>query len=182
ADPITEAMDDTTHIDVIQEFKADLKSLVIPLSAIWYLAVIILGVATGLLTTSSNQLESQLDDEQNESELTWEEEKVLMINEKQDQEKGLTLEMYQSTIMTKAPTAGVRSLSHYTTRQRLILLALIFGLFASQMKLFEWIIHAQSMAAYIDGTTASVASCLAIVGLLSGTVMISLGLIFLPKQ
>ncbi|KAF9351126.1 hypothetical protein BGX26_010796 [Mortierella sp. AD094] len=190
--PIAEAMEDTTHIDVVHEFKERISSLVIPLSTIWYLAVVILGVATGLLTTCSNLLERQLDAEQHEADAILREEQCLMSYEKHDQEKGLIMgsEKCQeagtttttATTVTTTTTTATTSLSRYTGRQRFILSTLVFGLFMSQMRLFKWIIQAQSLAAYHAGTTESVASCLTFVGLVSGTVMISLGVRYLPRE
>ncbi|KAI8600501.1 hypothetical protein EDD21DRAFT_376983 [Dissophora ornata] len=66
-------------------------------------------------------------------------------------------------------------------QQKVGLVGLIVVLFTSQMKLFHWIIQAQSVAAYRAGTTSSVSTCLTTVGLLSGTFMILLGYKFLPR-
>ncbi|KAF9995591.1 hypothetical protein BGZ79_010721 [Entomortierella chlamydospora] len=185
--PDVETIEDITYIEAAHEFKRHISSLVIPMSVIWYMAVVILGVATGLLITCSNLLERQLNGDQHMADAISKEEQCLMSYEKHDQEKELTMgsEKCQgagttATMTTTTTTAS--SLSRYTKRQCFILVSLIFGLFMSQMKLFEWIIRAQSLDSYHEGTTESVASFLAFVGLVSGTIMISLGVQYLPKE
>ncbi|KAF9174554.1 hypothetical protein BGX20_010782 [Mortierella sp. AD010] len=174
--PDVEAIEDITYIEAAYEFKRHISSLVIPMSVIWYMAVVILGVATGLLITCSNMLERQLDGDQNVADAISREEQCLMSYEKHDQEKELTMgsEKCQeagkttattTTATTTTTTTTTSSLSRYTKHQRFILVLLIFGLFMSQMKLFEWVIRVQSLEAYHEGATESVASCLAFVGL-----------------
>ncbi|KAF9090330.1 hypothetical protein BGX27_002289, partial [Mortierella sp. AM989] len=183
-DPIAEAMEDTTHFGVTYKFKNRMRSLVLPLTVIWYFAVVILGVATGLLTTSSSTLEMQLEIAQHgEDDEVWGEEQCLMKNEKwehmdKEHQELMMIESkkFLQAISTAQPTStAIIPQTHYSTRQRFILVSLALGLFLSQMKLFQWIIQVQSLTAYYAGTTGSVSSCLASVGLLLGTVMISLG-------
>ncbi|KAF9154524.1 hypothetical protein BG015_000743 [Linnemannia schmuckeri] len=185
-DPIAAAMEDSNQFDVIFELKEQIRSMILPLCTVWYLTVILLGSATGLLTASSSLLEKQIQEEYDEAVFEQEEEEAvaeLLAEEiealtKEDTKQPLTI-LAQRQDSRKSNNAG--GLTRYTTPQRVQLGLLMFVLFMTQMKLFQWIIQAQSMQAFIDGTDTSVSLTLTLVGFVSGTVMTSLGVRFLPR-
>ncbi|KAG0279844.1 hypothetical protein BGZ95_012143 [Linnemannia exigua] len=199
-DPIAEAMDDTNQFDATYDLKEQIRAMILPLCTMWYLTVILLGSATGLLTASSSLLERQLQSEYDEALLDEENdaEELLVAEEKMETtttiEGGVCPNEMLSIDDTKQPLAVlthredsgnrnvfVGSLSRYTTTQRVQLCLLMFVLFMSQMKLFQWIIQAQSMQAFLEGTSTSVSLTLTLVGLFSGTLMTTLGIRFLPR-
>lgn len=182
-DPITAAMEDSNQFDIMFELKEQIRSMIVPLCTVWYLTVILLGSATGLLTASSSLLEKQLQGEFDEVVYEKEEEEeVLLVVE----EEALTMDDTKQTLTILTQRQDSRRyntgcLSRYTTPQRVQLGLLMFVLFMTQMKLFQWIIQARSMQAVIDGTSTSVSLTLTLVGLVSGTVMTFLGVRFLPR-
>ncbi|KAG9066233.1 hypothetical protein KI688_001454 [Linnemannia hyalina] len=190
--PIAAAMEDSNQFDVMFELKEQIRSMIVPLCTVWYLTVILLGSATGLLTASSSLLEKQLHGEYDEAVYEQEEEKE--EEEKEEEAVLLVAEEKEALMMedTKQPLTTLTqrqdsgrynagSFSRYTTPQRVQLGLLMFVLFMTQMKLFHWIIQARSLQAFIDGTSTSVSLTLTLVGLVSGTVMTSLGVHFLPR-
>ncbi|KAF9108709.1 hypothetical protein BGX29_008241 [Mortierella sp. GBA35] len=206
-DPIAAAMDDSTQFDVVFELKGQIRAMILPLGTVWYLTVILLGAATGLLTASSSQLEKQLQAEYEEA-LLEEAEAEGKQNEKarvdsignapdcKEATTGTTEGACPNQVLTMDDTKqpltilaqrqedarrGVSLSSKYTTAQRTQLGLLMFVLMVSQMKLFKWIVQAQSMAAFIEGTSTSVSLTLTLVGLFSGTIMTALGVRFLPR-
>ncbi|KAF9546067.1 hypothetical protein EC957_010203 [Mortierella hygrophila] len=181
--PIAAAMEDSNQFDVMFELKEQIRSMIVPLCTVWYLTVILLGSATGLLTASSSLLEKQLHGEYDEAVYEQEEEAVLLIAE---EKKALTMEDTKQplTTLTQRQESGrynAGCFSRYTTTQRVKLGLLVLVLFVTQMKLFHWIIQARSLQAFIEGTSTSVSLTLTLVGLVSGSVMTSLGVHFLPR-
>ncbi|KAF9118560.1 hypothetical protein BGW39_001054 [Mortierella sp. 14UC] len=198
--PIAAAMDDSNQFDVAYELKEQIRGMILPLCTVWYLTVILLGSATGLLTASSSLLEKQLQSEYDEALLDEEdlaetEELLVIADEKETvgQEacpnQVLAMDDTKQTLTTltrrqdsrSSRNISVGSLSRYTTTQRVQLGLLMFALFMSQMKLSQWIIQAQSMQAFIEGTSTSVSLTLTLVGLFSGAIMTTLGIRFLPR-
>ncbi|OAQ29782.1 hypothetical protein K457DRAFT_32111 [Linnemannia elongata AG-77] len=189
-DPIAAAMEDSSQFDTMFELKEQIQSMIMPLGTVWYLTVILLGSATGLLTASSSLLEKQLQEEfdeavyeQEEEEEEEEEAAVLLTAEEKE---ALMMNDTKQSLSTLTQRQDSRrhnfgSLSRYTNPQRVQLGLLMFFLFMTQMKLFQWIIQARSMQAFIDGTSTSVSLTLTLVGLVSGTVMTCLGVRFLPR-
>ncbi|KAF9143490.1 hypothetical protein BGX30_000275 [Mortierella sp. GBA39] len=182
---IAAAMEDSNQFDIMFELKEQIRSMILPLCTVWYLTVILLGTATGLLTASSSLLEKQLQGEYDDAvyEQEAEEEAVLLVAEKKE---ALTMENTKQPLTTliqrqDSERYNAGSFSRYTTPQRVQLGLLMFVLFMTQMKLFHWIIQARSLQAFIDGTSTSVSLTLTLVGLVSGTVMTSLGVHFLPR-
>ncbi|KAG0293109.1 hypothetical protein BGZ97_005416 [Linnemannia gamsii] len=187
-DPIAAAMEDSNQFDVLFELKEQIRSMIVPLCTVWYLTVILLGSATGLLTASSSLLEKQLQYEYDEAVYEQEEEvKAELLTTDDEKKEALTMEDSKQPLTILSQRQDSRrnsnsdSLSKYTTLQRLQLGLLMFVLFMSQMKLFQWIIQARSMQAFIDGTSTSVSLTLTLVGLVSGTVMTFLGVHYLPR-
>lgn len=183
-DPIAAAMEDSNQFDIMFELKEQIRSMIVPLSTVWYLTVILLGAATGLLTASSSWLEKQLQGEFDEAVYEQEDEEAVLLvaEEKKDlkmEDTKQALTVYSQRQDSRRYNPG--SLSRYTTPQRVQLGLLMFVLFMTQMELFHWIIHARSLQAFIDGTSTSVSLTLTLVGLVSGTVMTFLGVRFLPR-
>ena len=162
--------------------RSKIRAMLVPLCLVWYLAVVLLGVATGMLASSSSIMEKRLanayheavDQEESESSGLLEKEKEAM-DEVHDTQVLATM-----TTTTDEPNQHQYLLPWYTKRELVALGALILSLFVSQMRLFRWIIHNQTMAAYITGTSVSVSSCVTMVGLVSGLVLIILGVRTLP--
>ncbi|KAG0379773.1 hypothetical protein BGX24_011795 [Mortierella sp. AD032] len=200
-DPIAEAMDDSNQFDVAYDLKEQIRAMILPLCTMWYLTVILLGVATGLLTASSGLLEKQLQSEYEEALLNEEDgaDELLVAEEKKDDSTTIggegtcpnqvlamddtkqSLSILTHRQDSRNRNISVGGLSRYTTTQRVQLGLLMSVLFMSQIKLFQWIIQAQSMQAFIEGTNTSVSLTLTLVGLFSGTLMTTLGIRFLPR-
>ncbi|KAF9909148.1 hypothetical protein EC991_009058 [Linnemannia zychae] len=198
-DPIAAAMDDSNQFDVAYDLKEQIRAMILPLCTLWYFTVVLLGSATGLLTASSSLLEKQLQSEYDEALLDEEdfvetEELLVAADEKKTIDHGacpnqvLAMDDTKQTLttLTRQDSQNSRSIyvgshSRYTTAQRVQLALLVFVLFMSQMKLFQWIIQAQSMQAFIEGTSTSVSLTLTLVGLFSGAIMTTLGIRFLPR-
>ncbi|KAG0353280.1 hypothetical protein BGZ54_002304, partial [Gamsiella multidivaricata] len=163
-DAIAEAMDGTNQADVAFEMRTQIRAMIVPLCTLWYAAVVLLGTGTGLLTASSSCMENQLKRayryaqlqklEQDEKETEW-------MEKKEGQDEVLL------AVPVTSSSSEAMSRPRYTNSQRAILMLLILGLFTSQMKLFQWIVEAQSVRAYYTGTTKSVSTCLTFVGLVS---------------
>lgn len=189
-DPIAAAMEDSSQFDTMFELKEQIQSMIMPLGTVWYLTVILLGSATGLLTASSSLLEKQLQEEFDEvvyeQEEEEEEEEAAVLLTAEEKEALMMMNDTKESLSTLTQRQDSRrhdvgSLSRYTNPQRVQLGLLMFFLFMTQMKLFQWIIQARSMQAFIDGTSTSVSLTLTLVGLVSGTVMTCLGVRFLPR-
>lgn len=167
-------------IDVPYLTRSKVRAMLVPLCLVWYLAVVLLGVATGMLASSSSIMEKRLADayheavDQEESESSG-----LLGKEKEVMDDDHGTQVLATMTMT-TDESHQHILPRYTNRELVALGALILSLFVSQMRLFQWIIHNQTMAAYITGTSVSVSSCVTMVGLVSGLVLIFLGVRSLP--
>ncbi|KAF9286182.1 hypothetical protein BGZ68_003127 [Mortierella alpina] len=171
-DLIAEAMEDLSRYDETFETSANIRTMVMPLCTVWYLTVILLGLATGLLTTSSSILEQQLQRgyEAAQVDACAERGEVKIQHHIHDDEKRGQTQMQQD-----------RSTLRYTNGQRLILGTIVLLLFVTQLKFFHWVVQSQSLAAHIAGTATSVSSYMTFAGLMTGMIMIALGVRLLPK-
>ncbi|CAO3569965.1 unnamed protein product [Mortierella alpina] len=171
-DLIAEAMEDSSKYDETFRTSAKIRTMVVPLCTVWYLTVILLGLATGLLTTSSSILEQQLLHAYEIAQLDAcaEQEEVKVLNHIPHDEKTRPTHVQQ-----------LRSTLRYTNGQRLVLGTVILFLLATQIKFFHWVVQSQSIEAHTAGTATSVSSYLTIVGLMTGTAMVALGARFLPR-
>ncbi|KAF9966994.1 hypothetical protein BGZ70_000460 [Mortierella alpina] len=171
-DLIAEAMEDSSKYDETFQTSARIRTMVVPLCTVWYLTVILLGLATGLLTTSSSILEQQLQREYEIAQLDacTEREEVKVLHHIPHDEKTRPTHMQQD-----------RSTLRYTNGQRLALGTIVLFLFVTQIKFFQWVVQSQSMKAHTAGTATSVSSYLTIVGLMTGAAMVALGARLLPR-
>ncbi|KAG0239196.1 hypothetical protein BGX31_002971 [Mortierella sp. GBA43] len=170
-------------------------SVLTPLTVVQYMAIILLGVATGLLTTGSANLEVQLDKEQDNLHQKQDQQRqqghqektcLLLIDYEEEEEKDSTndqLRALESSIESGSkswlgPTTLRRGL---TLKQRLGLCLWVLILFSSQIWFFQWIVTNGSLPTLSTaGAEGSVVSTsLTLFGLFSGTVMIALGTMLL---
>ena len=178
-------------MDMSSVMRSRVEAMAAPLCTIWYMAVVLLGVSTGLLATCSSLMENQLEEaylDTIESDIMEEKESLIekyadekYADEKNADEKHVEKYVDEKADKKRAGEGRTLALIPETMQQKVSLVVLIFVLFSSQMKLFHWIIQAQSVAAYSAETKVSVSTCLTAVGLLSGTIMLSLGYKFLPR-
>ncbi|KAF9920070.1 hypothetical protein FBU30_010205 [Linnemannia zychae] len=196
-DPIAEAMDDSNQFDVAYEARTEIRAMMWPLGTVWYLTVILLGLATGLLTASSSQMEKQLQSEFDEAFLEENvdvqvpaDEKEMVIDDttassRENQTKDYDVNQQLSTVPIQRQDSQMvsekSSFMRYTTTQRVQLGMLMIVLFMVQLKLFKWVIQAQSMRSFFEGTSTSISLPLILIGLFTGFVMTTLGVHFLPK-
>lgn len=172
---------------VLLELGKDLRTMIVPLWTIWYTGLILLGCATGLLTMSSSLLRKQLEgayqvargmeEEEEEEGSSWEEGK-----EKKEHSGAVGLDSkFDSAAQVTAKPPALASPVGHGIRERGMMVLLVLALFSSQIKLFHWILRAQSWAAYQAGMNTSLTTWLLFGGLISGTAMISFGLRCLPR-
>lgn len=169
-------------IDIPYLALSKIRAMLVPLCLVWYLAVVLLGVATGMLASSSSIMERRLADAYYEA-VDREDEHAgsskLLEKEGKESNDVHDTQVLAAMTMTTADEYE-RPLPRYTIKERIALGVLILSLFVSQMRLFQWIIRNQTMAAYIKGTSVSVSSYVTMVGLVSGLVLIVLGVRSLP--
>ncbi|KAF9020150.1 hypothetical protein BGZ52_002798 [Haplosporangium bisporale] len=168
-------------IDVPYLARSKIRAMLVPLCLVWYLAVVLLGVATGMLASSSSIMEKRLAHAYHDA-VAQEESESSGLLEKEEKEAMDDVHDTQvlATMTMTTDEFHQHILPRYTNRELVALGALILSLFVSQMRLFQWIIQNQTMAAYITGTSVSVSSCVTMVGLVSGLVLIILGVRSLP--
>lgn len=171
-------------IDIPYLARSKIRAMLIPLCLVWYLAVVLLGIATGMLASSSSIMERRLADAYHEAVDQEDEKYTESAGLLEKEEKESTEDVHGTQVlatMTKTTSdESERPLPRYTSKERIALGALILSLFVSQMRLFQWIVRNQTLAAYITGTSVSVSSCVTMVGLVSGLVLIVLGVRSLP--
>ncbi|KAF9098768.1 hypothetical protein BGX27_000744 [Mortierella sp. AM989] len=172
-----------------QEFalwSQNIQSTLVSLCLVWLIAVVLLGVATGLLTTSSTVLERQLERKyqqltrsENVDEKGTQPEMVCLVREKSCQDDDSTM---------LVGTSDHSSIRRYTTSQRMGLGALVLVLFTGQMRFFQWIISNGSLSS-MEGVhcangngPSSVSTSLTMFGLVSGMVMITIGMKLIPAE
>ncbi|KAG9068562.1 hypothetical protein KI688_010837 [Linnemannia hyalina] len=143
------------------------SNLTASLCVIWYVAVILLGVATALLATSSTVLDSMMDQQLQEL-LDQEDEDV--VGGCEEKELG-----FRDTVSITVDTSAQRM--QYPLAQKLTLALMILVLFYSQMWFFEWIHSALSS---LSSSGLAVSTRLGLFGLFSSSIMVTLGARLLP--
>ncbi|KAG0034199.1 hypothetical protein BGZ82_005842 [Podila clonocystis] len=170
-------------IDIPYLARSKIRAMLVPLCLVWYLAVVLLGVATGMLASSSSIMERRLAKAYHEA-IDQEDEQYMesagLLENEEKESNDVHSTQVLATMTTTTTDEDERPLPRYTNKERAVLGVLILSLFVSQMRLFQWIIHNQTMAAYITGTSVSVSSCVTMVGLVFGLVLIVLGVRSLP--
>ncbi|KAG0318101.1 hypothetical protein BGZ97_004339 [Linnemannia gamsii] len=167
---------------------SNLSSMAVSLCVVWYVAVILLGVATALLATSSTVLDSIMDQQLQELIAQEEEEEEGVVDEKVEGE-GLCLKNTVTVIVDSNGTQIITNNSkgtvtttsarimQYPLVQKLTLALMIMVLFYSQMWFFEWIHSALSS---LSASGLAVSTRLSLFGLLSSSIMVTLGVRLLP--
>ncbi|KAF9546574.1 hypothetical protein EC957_009652 [Mortierella hygrophila] len=143
------------------------SGLTVSLCVVWYVAVILLGVATALLATSSTVLDSMMDQQLQEL-LAQEDEDVVGGND----DKELS---FRNTVSVTVDTSAQRM--QYPLAQKLTLALMTLALFYSQMWFFEWIHSALSS---LSSSGLAVSTRLGLFGLFSSSIMVTLGARLVP--
>ncbi|KAI7829828.1 hypothetical protein BC939DRAFT_440761 [Gamsiella multidivaricata] len=139
---------------------------------LWYLAVAVLGIATGLLTTSSSILEEQLESEYQEL-VQWEDSRCSTEKAEEDSTKG-------GQGMSRSQRSHGRGAvaRWYTLRQQMALMLLLLVLLITQVQFFRWII---SQGKDEGAAAGGISSPLAAIGIVSGVTMMRLGAKLIPR-
>ncbi|KAG0271782.1 hypothetical protein BGZ95_000358, partial [Linnemannia exigua] len=148
---------------------SNLSSMAVSLCVVWYVAVILLGVATALLASSSTVLDSMMEQQLQEA---------LASEEVKEQEKhGLdfsnSVTITVNTHNDKSSSAAKKRIQ-YPLVQKLTLALMILVLFYSQMWFFEWI-HSALSSLTSSTSGLAVSTQLGLFGLFSSTTMVTLG-------
>ncbi|KAF9174571.1 hypothetical protein BGX21_000591 [Mortierella sp. AD011] len=170
-----------------------LQLMLVPLCVVWLVAVVLLGVATGLLTTSSSALEKQLQRGQQRLVTRVDESddnNGMNVNKewrsKDTQSKSVHLIMDEKS-SRESNTKDYTVTGQYTTPQRIALGTLVLVLFSSQLRFFQWIISTGTLSSMetshaANGCLSPVPTCLTMFGLISGITMITIGLRVIPAN
>ncbi|KAG0009300.1 hypothetical protein BGZ80_002531 [Entomortierella chlamydospora] len=167
--------------------------MLVPLCVVWLVAVVLLGVATGLLTTSSNDLEKQL--QRSHQRLATrvgesDDDNGMIVNKgwrcKDTQSKSVHLTLDEKSSL-ESSTKDYTITGRYTTPQRIALGTLVLVLFSSQLRFFQWIISTGTLSSMeashaANGCLSPVPTCLTMFGLISGIAMITIGLRVIPAD
>ncbi|KAF9919691.1 hypothetical protein FBU30_010658 [Linnemannia zychae] len=137
---------------------SNLSSMAVSLCVVWYVAVILLGAATALLATSSTILDSIMDL------------RLKALVHQNEDEKSESKDARNAAVDT---TTRIQ----FPMAQKLTLVLLILVLFYSQMWFFEWIHSALNS---LSPSGVAVSTRLSVFGLLSSTLMITLGVRIIP--
>ncbi|KAG0284844.1 hypothetical protein BGZ96_010824 [Linnemannia gamsii] len=162
--------------------------MAVSLCVVWYVAVILLGVATALLATSSTILDSIMDQQLQE-----------LIAQEEDEEGNVVDKMVvgeelrlKDTVAVIVDSNGTQIITNnnkgratttsgqrmqYPLVQKLTLVLMILVLFYSQMWFFEWIHSALSS---LTASGLAVSTRLGLFGLFSSSIMVTLGARILP--
>ncbi|KAG0066434.1 hypothetical protein BGZ92_005338 [Podila epicladia] len=142
-----------------------------PLCIVWYGAIAALGVATGLLTTSSAIYEQQL---------------IREYEDRMAQEK-ISKEQHQLdeavVVMDQDSTAGVEQSARYrcSTRQRALLALWVLTLMWAQLQFFQRVMSSRSGADATFGISSlSSATCMTMFSLFTSVAMFIVGTRILP--
>ncbi|KAF9140726.1 hypothetical protein BG015_001541, partial [Linnemannia schmuckeri] len=144
----------------------NLSSMAVSLCVVWYVAVILLGVATALLATSSTVLDSMMEQQLQE----------ILAEEYEDvdddvEEKGLSFRNDVTVLVDNSnanETTTPAQKLQYPLVQKLTLALMILVLFYSQMWFFEWIHSALST---LSASGLAVSTRLGLFGLFSSSTM-----------
>ncbi|KAF8936945.1 hypothetical protein BGZ58_003502 [Dissophora ornata] len=183
----------------------NIQSMVAPLLVVWYVAVMVLGIATGLLTASSTILDLGLEMEyqdyrqQRLSDQEGDEyEYHVRLSDDEKHSETVYLMIADESITATSPSTTAEAAAspvtesniRFTSMQRWALGALIFALFSFQMRFSQWIVYHGSLPVNVtsdgagshSGILASVSTSLTMFGLWSGMVMIILGVRLIPAK
>ncbi|KAG0019842.1 hypothetical protein BGZ81_009560 [Podila clonocystis] len=143
-----------------------------PLCIVWYGAIVALGVATGLLTTSSAICEQQL---------------IREYEDRMAQEQEASKEQSQLdeavVVMDQDSTVGIVQSARYrcSTRQKALLALWVLTLMWAQLQFFRWVMSARSAVAADSGMSSlSSATCMTMFSLFTSVAMFMGGVRILP--
>ncbi|KAG0204039.1 hypothetical protein BGX33_008766 [Mortierella sp. NVP41] len=146
--------------------------MAVSLCVVWYVAVMLLGVATALLATSSTVLDSQMEQQIQE---------VVAQEEQKEDSDDITVVLVNNNNDEKSTTAAAAAQSvKYPLVQKVTLAMMILVLFYSQMWFFEWILSALSSLTSLSSSGIAVSTRLGLFGLFSTLIMLTLGMRFIP--
>ncbi|KAG0039730.1 hypothetical protein BGZ82_006882 [Podila clonocystis] len=143
-----------------------------PLCIVWYGAIVALGVATGLLTTSSAICEQQLIHEYEDR----------MAQEKEASKEQSRLDE-AVVVMDQDSTVGIEQSARYrcSTRQKALLALWVLTLMWAQLQFFQWVMSARSADAADSGMSSlSSATCMTMFSLFTSVAMFMGGVRILP--
>ncbi|KAI1319941.1 hypothetical protein EDD11_002616 [Mortierella claussenii] len=156
-------MEDGVTMDKMLETSQRIQVLMVPLCTAWYMAVMLLGGTTGLLTVSSSLLEKQVEEAHRDTQMMLTlagdedddnvQEQCLL--EKQDIEKQRASDAPTTPATTPPSSPSPSPKPRFTAWQYAALVLLVLSLFISQMKLFHWIVRTQSTIAVTDKSITS---------------------------
>lgn len=141
-----------------------------PLCIVWYGAIAALGVATGLLTTSSAICEQQL---------------IREYEDRMAQEKNISKEQHQldEAVVVMDQESGVEQSARYrcSTRQRALLALWVLTLMWAQLQFFQWVMISRSANNVTFGISSlSSATCMTMFSLFTSVTMFMIGSRILP--
>ncbi|KAF8939994.1 hypothetical protein BGZ47_007912 [Haplosporangium gracile] len=149
--------------------------MAVSLCVVWYVAVILLGVATALLAASSSVLDSIM--EQQLQEMLAQEDEDVDDVEKKGLSFGNDVTIVVDDSNANSETTTPAQKMQYSLVQKLTLALMILVLFYSQMWFFEWIHSALSS---LSASGLAVSTRLGLFGLFSSSIMVTLGASLLP--
>ncbi|KAF9419131.1 hypothetical protein BGZ76_004290 [Entomortierella beljakovae] len=159
----------------------------IPLSVIWFVAVILLGLTIGLFTAGASTMEWYFEDESKAEQIEQGSEKEEKTEEKKDDEEKKKEKEESGKIMmmsvTDTETGNVieKFKITFSAGQKAILMTLIIALFVAELRLYRWIISSQESETIIVGGAVAVSTRLMAFSLVSGTMMFFIGVRYLPR-
>ncbi|KAF9185580.1 hypothetical protein BGZ51_002564 [Haplosporangium sp. Z 767] len=158
------------------------QSMRVPLCVVWYMAVVLLGLATGLMTTSSTFLERQLERDLSGFNAQASTTTIQSDNEHEHQQNIDEKSTACASSSSASPTWTLNCARRYSCMQRVMLGMLVLTLLLLQMQFFQWIV-ASSAATIGDAATEGrvlTSTCLTLFGLLSSMTMMALGAKLVP--
>ena len=146
-----------------------------PLCIVWYVAIVALGVATGLLTSSSAICEQQLIREFNDR-VAQGQERVISKEQSQLEETVVVVDqdLTEGVELQSAPTY------HHSTRQKVLLALWVLTLLWAQLQFFQWVMKFRPAAATFGASSLSSATCMTMFSLLTSVTMFMVGTRILP--
>ncbi|KAF9390326.1 hypothetical protein CPB97_009544 [Podila verticillata] len=146
-----------------------------PLCIVWYIAIVALGVATGLLTSSSAICELQLIHEFNDRMAQGQERE---ISKEQNQFEEAVVVVDQD--LTEGVEPQIAPTYHRSTRQKVLLALWILTLVWAQLQFFQWVMKSRPADATFGTSSLSSATCITMFSLFTSVAMLMVGARILP--
>ncbi|KFH73720.1 hypothetical protein MVEG_00934 [Podila verticillata NRRL 6337] len=145
-----------------------------PLCIVWYVAIIALGVATGLLTSSSAICEQQLIHEFNDRMAQGQERQISKEQSQFEEAVVVDQDLTEGVEQQIAPTY------HRSTRQKILLALWVLTLLWAQLQFFQWVMRSRPADATFDTSSLSSATCMTMFSLFTSVTMLMVGARILP--